>query len=284
MNNHISNKKQKTIDAPTSSPTASSPTSNQLFLPEDLLVHCLEFLNPNEYFFLGAVNKFIRMCYLKLRGDPSGKITSVKALLESESRFVCFTDFASSLPTGEQREELEFLSAAIMQEAVVENKVFAVDYLLRCLTKIDSFQDVKEMMLCCASTNASIDILQLFVDKGWKSNKEEVSMAAVNSQNLDVVRFVIDNGFPFGEQTVFEVIKSGNLRILEYFLEEKEVKCGDEEVLFALVTQQFESIRYMLNKGASYTPTLLAHFALIAEIQIPQDLEYIVGRTEVELG
>lgn len=249
-----------------------------------MLVHCFEFLHPNEYFFLGTVNQFFRMCYFKIHGKSSGKITSIKALLESESRFVSFTDFASTLPAGKKREELEFLSAAIMQEAIRVNKVFAVDYLLRHLTKIDSFQDVKEMMLCLASTNASLEVLQLFVDKGWKSKKEEISMAAVNSQNLDVVRFVIDNGFPFSDQTVFEVIKSGNLRILEYFVEEKEVKCSDEEVLFALVTQQFEAMRLMLNKGASYTPTLLAHFAMIAEIQIPQDLGYIVGRTEIEMG
>lgn len=273
MNVHVAHKKQKTIH-----------DAKNVILPEDLLVHCFEFLFPNEYFFLGTVNQFFRMCYLKIHGNSSGKITSIKALLESESRFVSFTDFASTLPAGKKREELEFLSATIIQEAIRVNKVFAVDYLLRHLTKIDSFQDVKEMMLCLASTNASLEVLQLFVDKEWRSNKEEISMATVNSQNLNVVRFVIDNGFPFSDQTVFEVIKSGNLRILEYFVEEKEVKCGDEEVLFALVTQQFEAMRLMLNKGASYTPTLLAHFAMIAEIQIPQDLGYIVGRTEIEMG
>lgn len=205
-------------------------------LPEEILMYCFEFLEPNQYIYICATSKAFRYIYLKVHYGNGDFITNLKGITSSHSRLQFYVNekVHEEYPKLQTREQIKMSKLKSMmkklkyslpkqkkklhqkQQTLIEN--FRRDVVLENKILYASLQTVgKTGDITMLNWIYEFAVQNTFSQSQFQSKLLELPKIAVANGHLSVLKWMTSHGIDFSMRGLYtEAALRGDIETLNW--------------------------------------------------------------------
>jgi len=183
---------------------------------------------------------------------------SSKFSLSSSSRFYSFLktthyeykDQKYTYPEFKKIRCIETTNHSILQDVIKNGHIELFKWLVPDLNKYSGFSTYRRHHYIHAIKHGSFEILKYIYTKdieGWTTFAPFVMNVAIDANNIEIVKWLYQNGCNFDERSCIHVARTCNLELLKFLHENKCSWCG-EAFFEAIKEDHFETLKYLIDK------------------------------------
>lgn len=242
-------------------------------LPEEILMYCFEFLEPNQYIYICATSKAFRHIYLKVHAGNGDFITNLQGITSSHSRLQFYVNekiheeypklqtreqsktgklksmmkkLKYSLPRQKKKlhQKQQTLIETFRRDLVLENKI-----LYASLQNVGKTGDIRML-----NWIYGIAVQNTFSQSQFQSKLLELPKIAVANGNLSVLKWMTSHGIDFSMQGLYtEAALRGDIETLNWlYYDQKYTNWDHNTFTWTAFHEQWTILEWLRAKGCPW--------------------------------